>query len=283
MLQNATLSGNQHPDLLTSLMNMSLVLRLPRDMHLCRSSSNVPRLPTFLKLQQNSHVLLTLGKVPNPSRRHAKWRLSVQKRSEWRSPEGQSRQRAEEAQGARQKCVIGAATGQCKQDMHVGVFERIVRIVAADRPLSISSALNFNLRVPSGAQSKDLEGAEGRRAKKQLAEGMFRSLCGESPTPDAFASGRARAHLEGDSLKIKRAAIFFWWRRAIIFFQAHGAKLTIQKLSRFRNYDSETIAIQQLSRFRNYHDSETITIQRLSRFRNYDSETITIQKPRFRN
>ena len=30
------LSGNQRPDLLTSLMSMSLVLRLPRDMHLCR-------------------------------------------------------------------------------------------------------------------------------------------------------------------------------------------------------------------------------------------------------
>ena len=33
------LSGNQRPDLLTSLMNMSLVLRLPREIHLCRSSS----------------------------------------------------------------------------------------------------------------------------------------------------------------------------------------------------------------------------------------------------
>ena len=32
------LSGNQRPDLLTSLMNMSFVLRLPREMHLCRSS-----------------------------------------------------------------------------------------------------------------------------------------------------------------------------------------------------------------------------------------------------
>ena len=52
MLQNAALSGNQCPDLLTSLMNMSLVLRLPRKMHLCRSSSNVPRLLTFLKLLQ---------------------------------------------------------------------------------------------------------------------------------------------------------------------------------------------------------------------------------------
>jgi len=34
-------SGNQRPDLLTSLMNMPLVLRLPREMHLCRSSANV--------------------------------------------------------------------------------------------------------------------------------------------------------------------------------------------------------------------------------------------------
>ena len=57
------ISGNQRPDLLTSLMNMSLVLPLPRDMHLCRSSSNVPRLRTLLKLLQNSHNLLTFGKV----------------------------------------------------------------------------------------------------------------------------------------------------------------------------------------------------------------------------
>ena len=57
------LSGNDRRDLLTSLMNMSLVLRLPRKMHLCRSSSNVPRLPTLLKLLQNPHVLLTLDKV----------------------------------------------------------------------------------------------------------------------------------------------------------------------------------------------------------------------------
>ena len=44
------LSGNQRPDLLTSLMNMSFVLRLPRKMHLCRSSSNVPCLPSFLEM-----------------------------------------------------------------------------------------------------------------------------------------------------------------------------------------------------------------------------------------
>ena len=43
------LSRNQHLDLQTSLMtNMSLVLRRPRDMHFRRSSSHVPRLPTFL-------------------------------------------------------------------------------------------------------------------------------------------------------------------------------------------------------------------------------------------
>ena len=56
------LSGNQRPDLLTALMNMSLVL------HPCRSSSNVPRLPSFLDMLQNPHVLLTFGRVENPLR-----------------------------------------------------------------------------------------------------------------------------------------------------------------------------------------------------------------------
>ena len=51
------LSGNQRPDLLTSLMNMSFVLRLPREMHLWRSSSHVPHLPAFLEmLPWVSHV-----------------------------------------------------------------------------------------------------------------------------------------------------------------------------------------------------------------------------------
>ena len=49
-------------------MNMSLVLRRPREMHLCRSSSNAPRLPMFLKLLQNPHVLLSFDKVHNPLR-----------------------------------------------------------------------------------------------------------------------------------------------------------------------------------------------------------------------
>ena len=62
------LSGNQRPDLLTALMNMSLVLHLPRKMHLCRSSSNVPRLPSFLEMIENPHGLLTFDKVHNPLR-----------------------------------------------------------------------------------------------------------------------------------------------------------------------------------------------------------------------
>ena len=53
--------------LLTAPMKMSLVL-MPRKMHLCRSSSNVPLLPSFLEMLQNPHVLLTFDKVHNPLR-----------------------------------------------------------------------------------------------------------------------------------------------------------------------------------------------------------------------
>ena len=62
------LSRNQRPDLLTSLMHMSFVLRLPWKMHLCISSSNVPCLPSFLEMPQNPHVLLTFEEVHNPLR-----------------------------------------------------------------------------------------------------------------------------------------------------------------------------------------------------------------------
>ena len=62
------LSGNQCPDLLTAVMNMSLVLRLPREMHLAISSAYVPHLPSFLKLLQSPHILLTSDKVHNPLR-----------------------------------------------------------------------------------------------------------------------------------------------------------------------------------------------------------------------
>ena len=66
---NMKISGNQHSDLLISLINMSLVLYcLPRKMHLCRSSSNAQRLPSFLEMRQNPHVLLTSDKVHNPLR-----------------------------------------------------------------------------------------------------------------------------------------------------------------------------------------------------------------------
>ena len=60
------LSGNQLLELRTSLLNMPLVLRLPRKMHLCRSSSNLPRLPSFLKMLQNPHVLVTFQWMHNP-------------------------------------------------------------------------------------------------------------------------------------------------------------------------------------------------------------------------
>ena len=60
-------------------MRMCLELRLPPKMHLCRSSSNVPRLPSFLQLPQNHHVLLTFGKVRNPLGLPQKRRLNNQK------------------------------------------------------------------------------------------------------------------------------------------------------------------------------------------------------------
>ena len=40
---------------------MSLVLRLSRDMHLCRSSGNVPRMPLFLEMQGAESLLARYG------------------------------------------------------------------------------------------------------------------------------------------------------------------------------------------------------------------------------
>ena len=54
------LSGNQRPDLLTALMNMSLVLHLPLKMQ--------RHLPWFLEMPQNPQVLRTFDKVHNPLR-----------------------------------------------------------------------------------------------------------------------------------------------------------------------------------------------------------------------
>ena len=62
------LSGNLRPDLLAHLPHVSLELRLPREMHLSRSSSNVPHLPSLLKLLQNPHVLPTFDEVHNSLR-----------------------------------------------------------------------------------------------------------------------------------------------------------------------------------------------------------------------
>ena len=76
------LAGNHPPHLLTP-MKMSLVLRLPRKMHLCRSSSHAQRLPSFLEMPQNPHVfsLVTFDKVHNPLRLPRKRHLNLQK---WR-------------------------------------------------------------------------------------------------------------------------------------------------------------------------------------------------------
>ena len=51
---------------LTSLMKMSLVLRLPREMHCRRSSAHAQCVPSFLKVPRDAHVWLTFVKVQNP-------------------------------------------------------------------------------------------------------------------------------------------------------------------------------------------------------------------------
>jgi len=81
-------SGNQRPDPPTCLTETCLVvLRLPCKMHLSRSS-NVPRLPSFLKLLQTLTFCSLLVKCRIPCACHRKWRLNVQKsivRSFWTS------------------------------------------------------------------------------------------------------------------------------------------------------------------------------------------------------
>ena len=64
------LSGNQRQDLLTSLTNMYLALRLAPNssLQILFKSVNVPRLPTLLELLQNHQVLLVFSKVQNPLR-----------------------------------------------------------------------------------------------------------------------------------------------------------------------------------------------------------------------
>ena len=71
MLQKATPSGNQRPDLLTSLMNMSLVLRLPfKKLHVCHWLWTRYKASTFCSI---------LARCRIPCACHAKRHLNVQK------------------------------------------------------------------------------------------------------------------------------------------------------------------------------------------------------------
>ena len=63
-------------------MNMSLVLHLPRKMHLCRSSSNVPCLPSFLEMPQTLTFCSLLTRCTIACACHAERDLNVQKWSE---------------------------------------------------------------------------------------------------------------------------------------------------------------------------------------------------------
>ena len=67
------LSGNQRPDLLTSLMNMSFVLRLPREIHLWRLSHR------FWKCYKPRTFCSILTRCTIPCACHAKAHLNVQK------------------------------------------------------------------------------------------------------------------------------------------------------------------------------------------------------------
>ena len=71
------LSGNQRPDLLTALMNMSLALRPPRKMHLCRSC--------FWKCYKTVTFCWLLTRSTIPCACHAKRHLNLQK---WREHVG---------------------------------------------------------------------------------------------------------------------------------------------------------------------------------------------------
>ena len=65
-------SGNLLPDLLTYLTEMSLALRLPREMHLCRCSSNAPRLSLFLKMLENPHTCKSAASIA-PATQNELW------------------------------------------------------------------------------------------------------------------------------------------------------------------------------------------------------------------
>ena len=72
-------SGNQRPDILTSLMNTSLVLRLPCEMHLCRSSSIVPHCQRCWNCYKTRTYCSLLTRCTIPCASHAERHLNVQK------------------------------------------------------------------------------------------------------------------------------------------------------------------------------------------------------------
>ena len=68
MLQSANLLKKSAPGPPNSSDEHVSCTAPPRKLHLCRSSSSAPRLPSFLEMLQNPHVLLTFDKVHNPLR-----------------------------------------------------------------------------------------------------------------------------------------------------------------------------------------------------------------------
>ena len=76
------LSGNQRPNLLTSLMNMFFVLRLPRKIHLGRSLHMSHACHRFYKCYKTFTPGSPLRRCTIPCACHAKWHLNLQKWSE---------------------------------------------------------------------------------------------------------------------------------------------------------------------------------------------------------
>ena len=69
MLQNAAPLGKSAPGPPNSSdEHVSCTAPATQKMHLCRSSSNAPQLPSFLDMLQNHHVLRTFDKLHNPLR-----------------------------------------------------------------------------------------------------------------------------------------------------------------------------------------------------------------------
>ena len=82
MLQNATPSGSQRPDLLTSLMNMSLVARLPRKCIFADPLQMPHACHRFWKCYKTSTFCSLLARSNIPCACHTKRHLNVQKWSE---------------------------------------------------------------------------------------------------------------------------------------------------------------------------------------------------------